>query len=100
MNLKHKNYYYISEVAKVLGISKNTVLAWEKKGYIKSIRTKEGYRLFSKKDIDNHYAAYNWELKQAKMAEDYASDPHEFFTDPAFPKDSDDWKDTIITADF
>jgi len=49
-----KRYYRVSEVCKALGIFKNTLYNWEKKGKIpKAYRDPmSGWRLYSEKDID------------------------------------------------
>ena len=39
------------EAAKLLGISKQTLIAWEQKGYIKCYKTLTGQRFYTSKDI-------------------------------------------------
>jgi len=48
-----KRYYKVSEVCKILGIFKNTLYNWEKKGKIpKAYRDPmSGWRLYSQRDI-------------------------------------------------
>jgi excisionase family DNA binding protein len=52
--IKGKRYYRVSEVCNVLGIFKNTLYNWEKKGKIpKAYRDPmSGWRLYSEKDIE------------------------------------------------
>jgi DNA-binding transcriptional MerR regulator len=49
-----KRYYRVSETCKALGIFKNTLYNWEKKGKIpKAYRDPmSGWRLYSQKDIN------------------------------------------------
>jgi len=49
-----KKYYRVSEVCKAVGIFKNTLYNWEKKGKIpKAYRDPmSGWRLYSEKDIE------------------------------------------------
>ncbi len=52
--IKGKRYYRVSEVCKILGIFKNTLYNWEKKGKIpKAYRDPMSrWRLYSEKDIE------------------------------------------------
>lgn len=52
--IKGKRYYRVSEVCKALGIFKNTLYNWERKGKIpKAYRDPMSrWRLYSEKDID------------------------------------------------
>jgi len=52
--IKGKRYYRISEVCKMLGIFKNTLYNWERKGKIpKAYRDPMSkWRLYSEKDIE------------------------------------------------
>lgn len=49
-----KRYYTVSEVCKMLGIFKNTLYNWEKKGKIpKAYRDPmSGWRLYSQRDME------------------------------------------------
>lgn len=52
--IKGKRYYKTSEVCKILGIFRNTLYLWERKGKIpRAYRDPmSGWRLYSQKDID------------------------------------------------
>ncbi len=49
-----EKYYRVSEVCKALGIFKNTLYNWEKKGKIPKARRNpmSNWRLYSQKDIE------------------------------------------------
>ena len=53
-NIKLSDYLKITEAAKYLGVSANTLRNWEKAGKINVIRHPiNGYRLFIKAELEN-----------------------------------------------
>ncbi len=52
--IKGKKYYRVSDVCKILGIFKNTLYNWEKKGKIPKAHRDpmSGWRLYSEEDIE------------------------------------------------
>lgn len=45
--------YRTSDVAKIIGVHNNTILAYEKSGYISNVeRSKNGYRIYTDKHIE------------------------------------------------
>ena len=52
--MNRKKYFTTKEVLKKVGISRNTLFLWLKKGKISEvIRDRNGYRLFSSEDVKN-----------------------------------------------
>ena len=50
---KLRDYLRISEAAKYLGVSPNTLRNWENAGKVEAVRHPvNGYRLFKRKDLD------------------------------------------------
>ena len=48
-----ENYLTVSEVAKILGINKNTILHYDREGVIFSKRDVNNYRYYHKEQIKN-----------------------------------------------
>jgi excisionase family DNA binding protein len=79
-----KNLLTISEVAKILGVSIDTLRRWDKKGQLKSIRSEGGHRYYSKEQIEMYSKdifrfAENWVLNGFEIpSQFYCSDSSTF----------------------
>lgn len=75
------NLLVISEAAKKLDVSSDTIRRWEKKGLIKSVRSDNNYRLFNIEEIrrihnkvsGNHGTTNNYKILVAKNKSPYTS---------------------------
>ncbi len=47
-----KDFFFIGEIAKRIGVHEQTIRMYEKRGLIKPDRTKKNIRLFNKKDLN------------------------------------------------
>jgi len=67
-----KDLITISETAKILGVSIDTLRRWDEKGQLKSIRSDGGHRYYSKEQIemfskDIFKLALNWVLNKSEI---------------------------------
>jgi len=74
----------ISEAAKLLGVSIDTLRRWDEKGQLKSVRSEGGHRYYSKEQIENYSndifkLAKNWVSNKTEISvQFYCSDSSTF----------------------
>jgi DNA (cytosine-5)-methyltransferase 1 len=51
-----RGYFTISDAAKEIGVSDDTIRRWEKKGLVKSIRNEHNYRVFNVDEVKRLHA--------------------------------------------
>ncbi len=56
-----KTYYRTAEACQMAGVSKNTLLRWIREGQFPDVkqRDRRGWRLFTKKEVDELKAEFN-----------------------------------------
>lgn len=74
--LNKEEFLTVSEVAKILGINKNTILYYDREGIIRSIRDSNNYRYYHKNQIKNFKAVLSlrksgFSLEEIKEIKEY-----------------------------